>query len=208
MPSGGEINYVHAQTIFTDQIEEELRASVQWHTNWGFLANRPQPPPRGFSTKTTKYSYGPNQWSIKQKRVPDESAQGIAAAEAERNQRKEMSHLAYNTAVTQSTKPCEALGAYKGMKLVESDTSGVKNREAALLMRTHKFQTLGIACHTVGVNPVDKYRQPVSASHEVGWRATRSAGNGRPGLEIFGVGDHAMKQICKPGVDWGLMKKR
>ena len=83
------------------------------------------------------------------------------------------------------------------MTLVKNDTAGVETRESALLMRTHNFQSLGDACRTEGLHPVEKYRQPVTASHEVGWRATMSAGNGRPGLEMFGVAQHAKHQATK-----------
>ena len=48
-----------------------------------------------------------------------------------------------------------------------------------------------------GLDPTDKYRQPITSSHEVGWRARTPAGlTGRPGLEIFGVCDHARSQVC------------
>ena len=197
MPAGGggEVNYVHEQTIFQHTIEEETRAAVTWKQNWGFLANRPQPPPRGFSTSTAKYAYGGTKWSLGDKRVFDSSAEGIAAAVAERDARKTISNLTWESQPPKETKPCEAKGAYVGMTLVESDTSGVKNREAALLMRTHSLQTLGDACRTAGLDPVEKYRRPVSASHEVGWRAKTVVANGRPGLELFGVAEHAKKQI-------------
>ena len=197
MPSG-EINYVHEQTIFGDQIETETKTAKEWWHNWGFLANRPQPPPRGFSNESAKYVYGGTKWSLKNKRVPDSSAQGIAAAEAERHQRKEFAELTWQSKVKEFTKPCNAKGAYSGLTCVETDTSGVKNREMALLMRTHMFQTLGDACRTEGLDPTDKYRQPISMAHEVGWRARIPTGaHQRPGLEMFGVAEHAKKQFCK-----------
>jgi hypothetical protein len=197
MPGAGEVNYVHEQTIYSGTIETETRSAKDWHTNWGFLANRPQPPPRGFSTRTAKYVYGGSQWSLGDKRVSDSSAEGIAAALAEQKNRKTLTSLTWQTVPPQATKPCQAKGAYAGMTLVESDTSGVKNRESALLMRTHMLQTLGDACRTEGLDPTDKYRRPVTASHEIGWRARQSVGNGRPGLELFGVAEHAKKQVVK-----------
>ena len=66
-------------------------------------------------------------------------------------------------------------------------------------MRTHKFQSLGDACLTAGLDPVEKYRRPVTASQEVGWRAKTSAGNGRPGLEIFGVSQYGIKGALAKG---------
>ena len=178
-PPSGEVNYVAEQTIFGNQIEEETRAAQLWFDNWGFLANRPQPPARGFSTATTKYAYGGTKWTLEQKRVPDDSAEGLAAAEVEREQRKRMSTLKWTTKIPNVTKPCEAKGAYEGMTLVETDMSGVKNREAALLMRTHMFQTLGDACRTAGLDPTEKYRVPVTAAQEVGWRARQRANSSR-----------------------------
>ena len=196
--SKSDVNYVHAQTIFTHQIEEEMRASSLWFGNWGFLANKPPPAPRGFSTATAKYTYGGNKWSLEQKRVHDTSEEGLAAANAERSQRKTMTTLTWQSRPPNATKPCEAQGAYTGMTLVETDTAGVKNRESALLMRTHMFQSLGDACRTAGLDPVEKYRMPITASHEVGWRAkTAAPGTGRPGLELFGVAEHAKKQATQ-----------
>ena len=128
--AGKEVNYIHAQTIFADQIEKETAAASEWFDNWGFLANKPQPPPKGFSTRTAKYAFGGNSWTLEQKRVPDESAEGISAAEAERNIRKTMANLTWQSRPYTATKRCEAKGAYTGMVLVESDTSGVKHREA------------------------------------------------------------------------------
>lgn len=72
----------------------------------------------------------------------------------------------------------------------------------ALLMRTHQFQSLGDACHTEGLDPVEKYRRPVSASQEVGWRAKTVAGNGRPGLEMFGVSEHGIKGNLAKEFGW------
>jgi hypothetical protein len=82
------------------------------------------------------------------------------------------------------------------MQLVASDTSGVASREAALLMRSHKFQTLGDACLTEGVDPGLKYRSPLVSSHEYGWRAPTSS-NTRKSLELFGVSDHGRKQVVQ-----------
>jgi hypothetical protein len=278
MPGGGEVNYVHAETIWRQRLDEETRAAAEWHGNWGFLANKPQPPPRGFSTRTAKYTYGGSQWTLQQTRVPDSSEQGVAAAVAERDARKRMSSLTWESKLPNITQPCSAHGAYTGIKLVESalarhprtpsprahptrahllalqlltaelgdppslhappfsparycenlaltqrvhspapssalpvclprvilcalvsscvsgDTSGVKTREQALLMRTHMFQTLGDACRTAGVDPAEKYRAPVTAAHEVGWQVGRARSAGaRPTLEIFGVSEHGIK---------------
>jgi len=77
----------------------------------------------------------------------------------------------------------------QGVRLVANDTDGVESRDAALLMRSHKAQTLGDACRTDGVSPGQKYRAPVLDSHEYGWRVPTST-NGRPNLEMFGVAEH------------------
>ena len=85
-------------------------------------------------------------------------------------------------------------GLYTAVRSVET---GVENREAALLMRSHKFQSLGDACLTDGVDPGVKYNQPVLTSHEYGWRCPASS-NARPNLEMFGVAEHAKKQARAP----------
>ena len=84
--------------------------------------------------------------------------------------------------------------AAQGIQLVTSDTSGPTGREAALLMRSHKFQSLGDACLTEGVDPGVKYKSPVFNSHDYGWRAPTSS-NTRPSLEKFGVADHGRKAV-------------
>jgi hypothetical protein len=190
----GETNYVHEESIWRQRLEEEEKGAHEWFNNWSFLANKPQPPARGFSMATAKYTYGGRLWTVEGKRVPDSTPEGIAAAESERKARQTMSSLKWTTKVPLQTKPCEAHGAYEGLKLVESDTSGVASREAALLMRTHKFQTLGDACLTAGLDPSEKYRCPIASSHEYGWRAP-SKYNNRPNLEMFGVAEHAKRQL-------------
>ena len=61
-------------------------------------------------------------------------------------------------------------------------------------MRSHKFQTLGDACLTEGVDPGVKYKAPVCNSHDYGWRAP-STSNTRSTLEMFGVADHGRKAV-------------
>lgn len=188
------MNYCHEESIWRQRLEEEEKGAAEWRRNWGFLANKPQPPARGFSSNVAKYSAGAGKWTVSAVRVRDDSEEGMAAALCELKARKTMSNLEWTSQLPKETIPCEAKGAYSGVTLVESDTSGVKNREAALLMRTHKFQTLGIACRTVGVDPALKYRTPIATSHEYGWRAP-SANNNRPALEMFGVAEHAKVQV-------------
>ena len=86
----------------------------------------------------------------------------------------------------------------QGNRLVGDSAKGVESREAALLMRSHKFQSLGDACLTDGVDPGVKYKSPVLNSHDYGWRcATKS--NGRPNLEMFGVAEHGRKAVSDDG---------
>ena len=191
MPSG-EVNYVHEDEIWRQRLNNEVDGAAVWHDNWGFLANKGQGAPRGFSTKVAKYSYGQSKWSVKSVRVPDNSAEGLAAAQSEQDARKMMSTLKWNTPPEGPVKPCSD----KGITLVKSVETGVENREAALLMRSHKFQSLGDACLTDGVDPGVKYNQPVLTSHEYGWRCPTTS-NTRPSLEMFGVCDHARKQVVK-----------
>ena len=121
---------------------------------------------------------GGSKWTVKQIRVPDGSNEGLSAAESEQKSRRMLKTLAWDTKVAHLAKPCEAQGAYTGMPLVVSDTSGVKGRDEALLMRTHKFHTLGNTCRTAGLAPTQKYRAPVVDSHEYGWRAPSNCQKG------------------------------
>jgi len=188
----GESNYIHEDEIWRQRLKNETEGAAVWHENWGFLAGREQPEPRGFSTNVAKYSYGQAQWSVKTVRVPDNTREGLAAAESEQNARKMMSKLSWKTQPANPTKACET----KGITLVKSDTSGVANREAAMLMRAHKFQSLGDACLTDGVDPGVKYTAPVCNSHDYGWRAPSSSNN-RPSLEMFGVAEQGRKAVVK-----------
>ena len=84
----------------------------------------------------------------------------------------------------------------QGVKLVTDPKVGVETREAAMLMRAHKFQSLGDACLTDGVDPGVKYKTPFLTSHEYGWRAPNSS-NTRASLEMFGVAEHGRKAVVK-----------
>lgn len=192
MPGGGEVNYVHEAEIYRQQINTETDASAVWNSNWGFLTGKEQSAPRGFSERVAKYSYGPSKWTVKAVRVPDNTEEGLAAAMSEQNARKLMTTLRWNTKTDGPCKPCED----KGLALVRDSTKGVESREAALVMRSHKFQSLGDACLTDGVNPGIKYNAPVITSHEYGWRCP-TTGNTRPNLEMFGVAEHGRKQVVK-----------
>ena len=77
---------------------------------------------------------------------------------------------------------------------MKSDTSGPTSREAALLLRSHKFQSLGDACLTEGVDPGVKYKGSVFTSHDYGWRAPTSSNTRKP-IEMFGVAEHGRKSI-------------
>ncbi|KAL1527503.1 hypothetical protein AB1Y20_008959 [Prymnesium parvum] len=189
---GNEVNYVHDAEIWRQQMKNEVEVAATWHDNWGFLTGREPPPPRGFSHNVAKYAYGQGKWSVKSVRVADESEEGVAAAVSEQNARKMMSSLSCDTKPVAPVKPCEA----KGIKMVLNDVDGVESREAALLMRSHKLQSLGDACLTDGLNPGEKYRAPVLDSHEYGWRVPTSK-NGMPNLELFGVAEHGKKGVVK-----------
>lgn len=186
----GETNFIHESEIWRQRLKNETEGAAVWHTNWGFLTGREQSEPRGFSTNVAKYSYGAGQWSVKSVRVPDNTPEGIAAAVSEQTARKKMSTLDWTTSVPNEMQPCKA----KGIQLVESNTSGPAGREAALLLRSHKFQSLGDACLTEGVDPGVKYTAPVFTSHEYGWRAP-STNNTRENLEMFGVSHHGRKAV-------------
>ena len=189
---GGEVNYVHEDEIWRQQLKNEVEGASTWGSNWGFLTGREQSEPRGFSTKVAKYSYGPSKWSVKTVRVPDDTPEGVAAAVSEQHARKIMSKLTWQTRPASLVRPCER----QGQMLVNDDTAGVESREAAMLMRAHKFQSLGDACLTDGVDPCAKYKAPVLNSHEYGWRVPSNS-NERPTLEMFGVAEHAKKQVVK-----------
>ena len=66
----GETNMVHEEAIWRQRLKHETEGAEVWHSNWGFLADKPQPEARGFSTNVAKYSYGQGQWSVKTVRVP------------------------------------------------------------------------------------------------------------------------------------------
>jgi hypothetical protein len=185
-------NYVHEDEIFRQQLKTESEGAAAWRDNWGFLADKRHPEPRGFSTSVAKYSTGGGKWSVKTVRVPDDSAAGLAAAECEQVARKVMSSLRAESLPGQPVKACD----YKGTQLVADDYSGVETRTAALQLRAHSLQTLGDACRTEGVDPNIKYKAPVVDSHEYGWRVPNST-NGRQSLEMFGVAEHGRHSSMK-----------
>ena len=107
MPSG-DTNYIHEEAIWRQRLKTETEGAAEWHKNWGFLAGKPQPEPRGFSTNVAKYAYGGGQWSVKTVRVPDNSDEGVAAAESEQRARSLMSTLTWQTQPANPTKPCSS----------------------------------------------------------------------------------------------------
>uniref|UniRef100_A0A7S2BQZ5 Uncharacterized protein n=1 Tax=Haptolina brevifila TaxID=156173 RepID=A0A7S2BQZ5_9EUKA len=189
---GGESNYIHEDEIWRQRLKNETEGAAVWHSNWGFLTGREQPEARGFSSNVAKYAYGQGQWTVMHVRVPDNTPEGLSAAQSEVDARKTMSKLTWQTQPVNPTKPCEN----KGITLVKSETSGVQSREAAMLMRSHKFQTLGDACLTEGLDPGVKYKAPILNSHDYGWRAPSSSNN-RKTLEMFGVAEHGRKAVVK-----------
>lgn len=122
-------NEVHALEIYRDQMKKELDSAAEWKKNWGFLAEKPAAPPRGFCEISVKYASkggtytnarvcGATLWSTShalrlglrvrqqlpliqlryprlQKRVPDNSEEGMAAAMSEQNSRATMSSLSW-----------------------------------------------------------------------------------------------------------------
>ena len=103
---GGEVNYVHEEAIWRQQLKNEVEVAATWGDNWGFLTGREPPPARGFSQKVAKYAYGQGKWSVKSVRVPDDTAEGMSAAESEQVSRKMMTTLSHDTVPDAPTKPC------------------------------------------------------------------------------------------------------
>ena len=194
---GGERNVVHEEQLWRQRLETEVEVAKTWQENWGFLAERPEPPPRGFSKNVAKYA-GAGKYTVSSVRVPDDTEEGLAAAESEIKQREERARLTWQTPFPTPMKEVSyPTGPLKGMPLVPEDTTrGIESREAALLLRAHNLQSLGDACRTVGVDPHHKYKHPVIDSHTYGWRAPTKT-NGRPPLEMFGVGHYGKK-----GMTW------
>lgn len=104
---GGDVNYVHEDEIWRQRLKTEVEVASQWGDNWGFLTGREQPEPRGFSQKVAKYSYAGGKWTVKQVRVPDDTQEGIDAAESEQTARHKMTDLKWNTKPVAPVQPCE-----------------------------------------------------------------------------------------------------
>ena len=105
---GGEVNYVHEDEIWRQQMKTEVEVAGTWGDNWGFLTGKEQPDARGFSQKVAKYAYAGGKWTVKQVRVPDDTQEGTSAAESEQTARKMMTGLAWDTRPVAPTKPCES----------------------------------------------------------------------------------------------------
>jgi len=188
----GDKNFVHNDEIWRQRLKNETGSAVEWKQNWGFLAGREQPEPRGFSTSVAKYSTSGGKWTVKSVRVADDSEAGVLAAASEQDARKLMSTLQHTT---RPACPMKSV-VDKGAVLVEDEFNGVQSRAAATQLRAHTMQTLGDACRTDGVDPHHKYKAPVLDSHEYGWRVQTST-NGRESLELFGVAEHGKKNMRK-----------
>jgi len=187
-----EKNYVHDGEIWRQRLKNEQESAAAWFPNHGYLAEHEHSEPRGFSKNVAKYVTRSDKWSVKTVRVADNTNAGQAAAASEQEARKRMSTLKFHTAPAGPTKHCE----HKGTVLIEDEFRGVESKDAALALRAHTAQFLGDACRTTGVDPHHKYGAPVTDSHEYGWRVP-TATNGRPTLELFGVGDHNKMDMRK-----------
>jgi len=189
MASGPEKNMVHEDEIWRQQLKEEVEAAKTWKTNWGFLGERSEAEPRGFSTAVAKYQKPGGGWTVKSIRVADNTEAGVAAATSEQDARTLMTSL---TSETKPRAPMQPCASKFGQPLVRDRFSGVESRDAAEGLRAHTMQTLGDACRTDGIDPKVKYSAPVCNSHEYGWRAaTKTNTTGANSLEIFGVAEHA-----------------
>ena len=178
--------------IWRQQLRNEAEAAEAWKANWGFIANKKYPPPRGFSTMPVKYTAKAGTWTNSRIRVPDSSKEGTESAMAEEKARQELSKIDWKTNPVLGVKPCET----KGIKVVTDSREGVPNRTAAKLMLAHKLQALGDACLTDGMSPNQKYSAPQTSSQEVGWYAP-SANKPSRGVELFGTGEYARKNMRK-----------
>lgn len=134
-------------------------------------------------------------WTIRRVRQADNTEAGLSAAISEQTARQKMTKLTEDTLPETQLLACSKKD-YNGVErpLIRDPLNGVESREAALALRRHHIQTLGDALYTEGVDPHHKYSAPVCDSHEYGWRAPTST-NGRPSLEMFGVCQHARKDM-------------
>ncbi len=178
--------------IWRQRLKSEAEAAHEWRGTWGFMAERPYPPPRAFSTVPVKYTTTAGQWTNSRLRIADDTAEGAAAARSEQDARKAVARVDHTTRPALPVKPCET----KGVRVVRAADVGVESRTAAKLMLSHTLQTLGDACRTDGMDPGDKYVAPQTAAQEVGWYAANAA-NGRRNVELFGVAEYGVKNMRK-----------
>ena len=106
MANGPEKNMVHEDEIWRQQLKEEVEAAKTWKSNWGFLGDRSEAEPRGFSTAVAKYQKPGGGWTVKSIRVTDNTDAGVAAATSEQNARTLMTSLTAETKPRAPMQPC------------------------------------------------------------------------------------------------------
>jgi hypothetical protein len=179
-------NFVHVDEIRRDAIRREELTAREFHDTWGFLCGpKLEAESHGFRNVTAKYHGGQHDWTLGHKRVRDDSELGRTAREMAKN-------MLPTPGVVQSTvhtsNIISGIVDKYGRTLTRTNQGYdcIPNRSAALALRSHAEHTIGDTVCIQGYSPIQKYKYPVTATHEVGWRSKS--------LEIFGVAEFGLKK--------------
>ncbi|KAG8467929.1 hypothetical protein KFE25_006981 [Diacronema lutheri] len=182
-----EQNFVHAHEIRRDAIKREELAAREFPDTWGFLCGpKLEAETHGFRNVIAKYHASQAGWTLRHKRVHDDSALGRMAREIDNKLKPKMGQVLQGTEHRTNIVPGIVDKHGRVLTKTNSGYDCIPTRYAALALRSHAEHTIGDSVRIKGYSPVDKYVYPVTAQHEVGWRPKS--------LEIFGVAEFGLKK--------------
>lgn len=185
--ASAEKNFVHQDEIRRDAIKREEYAARDFPDTWGFLCGpKLEAETHGFARTIAKYHGGVGSWTLVHKRIVDDSALGLKAREIDNALKPKIGKLTLEATHRSNVKP--GLVDKYGRTLIKTDLGYdcIPTRSAALALRSHHESTVGDSVRIRGFDPKEKYKYPLTASQELGWRP-------RP-LEIFGVAEFGLKK--------------
>lgn len=168
-------------------IRKEELAAREFPETWGFLCGpKVEGETAGFKNVITKYYGGAGSWALRKKRVFDDSQLGRTAREIDDALKPKMGNVLQGTTHRTNIVPGIVDKHSRVLTRTDQGYDCIPNRYAGLALRSHFEHTVGDSVRIRGYSPMEKYRYPLTATQEVGWRPKS--------LEIFGVAEFGLKK--------------
>lgn len=182
-----EKNLVHVDLLRADAIKREELAAREFPGTWGFLCGpKLEAETHGFRNVIAKYHASQTAWTLRHKRVHDDSELGRKAREIDNRLKPKVGGILQGS--THRSNIIPGIIDKHGRVLTKTDEGYdcIPTRYAGLALRSHAEHTIGDSVTIKGYSPIEKYRYPATAQHEIGWRPKT--------LEIFGVSEFGLRK--------------